>query len=67
MGDSSEPCRTPRPMVSEGEVIFPIRTCECIPEYQCLMRRHVFPDMPESFKWPRRTGYSTVSKAAARS
>ena len=48
MGDSTEPCRTPRLIVKEGEVAFPIRTYECMPEYQCLMRRQVICRNPSS-------------------
>ena len=38
MGNSTEPCRMPRQMVKEREVILPTQTCECIPKYHCLMR-----------------------------
>ena len=58
IGERTEPRRTPRLTAKAGEVVLPTQTDECTSLYQSFMSRQAFPDIPEFFRWLRRTGYS---------
>ena len=66
MGDSTDPCLTPRQMSKELEMCPLTLTLADDVEYQCFSKRHSFPLMPMEKSCFSSMGNSTESKAFSR-